>query len=68
MSYIRTTRDEWAVQGHYGPHGWEDVSTADTRREAVADLKAYRENEPQYAHRMVKRRVKIVLDTAEVHP
>lgn len=32
------------VQGNYG-HGWEDLAASATRREAHADLKAYRENE-----------------------
>ncbi len=43
------------VQGHYG-FGWEDVTQSEDYREARNDLKAYRENEPQYAHRLIQRR------------
>ncbi len=58
--YERKTRDEWTIQGNYGyGDGWEDLSAYDDRREARADLRAYRENEPEYAHRLVKRRVRI---------
>lgn len=32
------------VQGNYG-HGWEDLAASVSRREALADLKAYRANE-----------------------
>ncbi len=60
MKYIRKTRDEYAVQGYYGPeYGWEDVCTEDTRKEARERLKEYRENETQYPHRMIKRRVRL---------
>ena len=47
------------VQGHYGYHGWEDLTAHDSnqRKEARADLKAYRENEPGVAYRIIRRRV-----------
>lgn len=47
------------IQGNYGYHGWEDVSAYDGNQSkaARADLKAYRENEPGVAHRMIRRRV-----------
>ena len=51
-----TTRDEYQIHGNYG-QGWEEVSAYDTRPEARADLKLYRENEPQYAHKLVKKRI-----------
>ncbi len=43
------------VQGHYG-QGWEDVCQSLSHREARGDLRAYRENCPEYAHRMIGRR------------
>jgi hypothetical protein len=47
----------FVVQGNYGyGHGWEDLAASEVRKEAREDLKAYRENEPQYAHRMIQRR------------
>ena len=58
MAYKRLTRDEYTIQGNYG-QGWEDVTAEDTRPEAKNRLKEYRENEPQYAHRLIKRRVRI---------
>ena len=45
----------YVVQGHYG-HGWEDLTASENRKEMRDDLKAYRENCPEYAHRMIKRR------------
>lgn len=58
--YKRKTTDEWNIQGRYGSrYGWEDVSAYDNWREAREDLKAYRENEPEYPHRLTKRRIKI---------
>lgn len=45
----------YIVQGNYG-QGWEDESGSPDRREARADLKAYRENCPEYPHRLIKRR------------
>lgn len=57
MTYIRKTEDKYIIQGHYG-YGWEDVTITDTMQEAKARLKDYRENEPEYNHRMIIRRVK----------
>lgn len=54
----RKTKDEFVIQGNYG-HGWEDLSSYDNRREAVSDLKAYRENDKYGYHRLITRRVKI---------
>lgn len=58
MAYQRKTRDEYIIQGNYGA-GYEDVTAEDTRQEARERLKEYRQNEPQYAHRMIKRRIRI---------
>lgn len=60
MSYQRKTVDEYIVQGKYGDrYGWEDVTAEETRKEARTRLKEYRENEPEYSHRMITRRVAI---------
>ena len=59
MSYKRKTQDEFEVQSYYPGSGWECVCTEETRQEARAQVKCYRENEPNRAHRVVKKRVKI---------
>lgn len=60
MAYERKTVDEFVIQGYYGrQHGWEDVTTEETYREARDQLRAYRENEPEYRHRLVTRRVRL---------
>lgn len=42
---------EYIVCGNYGT-GWEEVYTATTMEEARQILKDYRENEPQYPHKL----------------
>lgn len=42
------------VQGNYG-HGWEDLTASADYKEARADLKAYRDNDPAPT-RLIKRR------------
>jgi hypothetical protein len=60
MAYKRLTQDEYIVQGNYNyDNEWEDLTAESTRKEAKKRLKEYRENEPQYSHRLIKRRVKI---------
>ena len=49
---------EFIVQGYYPGSGWEDLTAADNYWEALQDKKAYEENERQYAHRLIKRRIK----------
>ncbi len=46
----------YVVQGHYG-YGWEDLTASEDYKEMRDDLRAYRENEPAYPHRIIKRRV-----------
>ena len=50
------------IQGHYG-QGWEDVDkdvdTPEGRRRIRTNLRLYRENEPQYSHRLISRRERI---------
>lgn len=36
---------EYALQGNYGAHGWEDLTVEDSRKEALEQLKTYREND-----------------------
>lgn len=43
------------VQGHYGC-GWEDLTASEVYKEAKADLRAYRENDPAPT-RIIRRRV-----------
>jgi hypothetical protein len=60
MAYKRKTQDEYTVQGNYNSgDGWEDLTSETTRKEAKERLKEYRENEPQYSHRLIKKRVKV---------
>ena len=60
MAYQRKTRDIFVLQSNYGyQHGWEDTTYEDTWRAARAQLTCYRENQPEYAHRVIKRRERI---------
>ncbi len=59
MAYVRKTRDEFEIQSYYSGWGWECVTTEETIKDALEMLKCYRENEPKYAHRIVKKRVRI---------
>jgi hypothetical protein len=46
------------LQGDYGyGHGWEDICQSESRKEMVADRKSYRDNAPEYAYRIIARRV-----------
>jgi hypothetical protein len=58
MAYKRLTQDEYIVQGNYG-QGWEDLTSEDNRTEARTRLREYNENEREYSHRLIKRRVRI---------
>ncbi|MNC27025.1 hypothetical protein D3C75_751820 [compost metagenome] len=57
MARVSTTEVQHIVQGNYG-HGWEDLTASLDYKEAKADLKAYRANDPNPT-RLIKRRVKI---------
>lgn len=64
----KRTREYRVLQGNYG-YGWDDLVSYDVSDEQqMADLKQnikdYRENEPQYSHRVITRRMPI--DEAEV--
>ena len=57
MSYTRKTRDVFVIQTYTGhTYGWERVSVSETRKEGQRTLEEYRENQPEYAHRMMMRR------------
>ena len=45
----------YAVQGNYG-QGWEDLTVSEDWREVWNDHKAYKDNEPEYPHRLIRRR------------
>jgi hypothetical protein len=51
VAYKRKTHTEYDIQGYYG-YGWETVSCEMSRLEAKEQLRCYRENEPQYPHRI----------------
>lgn len=60
MTYKRKTKDIWEIQSYYGiEYGWEVTNTELTYKDAKRSVKEYRENEPMYSHRIVKRREKI---------
>lgn len=60
MAYIRKTRNYWAVQQYTGgQYGWEDVSAAETFKEAKTTAREYRENQPEYAVRIKLKRERI---------
>ena len=47
----------WDIQGRYSREtGWETVTTETTKKEALTRLREYRENEPEYTHRIVRER------------
>lgn len=48
----------YVVQGDYGV-GWEDVTEEETRPEGLARLREYRENSPEFPHRLILRRERV---------
>jgi hypothetical protein len=58
MAYKRKTEDEYEIQGDYG-QGWEMVTTETNRSDVKANIKCYREGEPNICFRIVKKRVPI---------
>ena len=60
--YIRKTRDYWDIQQYTGPqYGWETVDCLESLNSARIDLKAYRENQPEYPARIKKGREPIAI-------
>jgi hypothetical protein len=43
------------VQGNY-VGTWEDLTQSENRKDMLNDLRAYREAEPDYPHRIIRRR------------
>jgi hypothetical protein len=61
------TRLIHVVQGNYGyGHGWEDLTAEDTRKEALARLREYRENESA-PFRLIRRRERIGSPAGSAH-
>ena len=58
MAYQRKTRDEYQIHSDYG-YGFEETTAHDSYSSARAELKLYRENQPEFAHKIVKRRIRI---------
>ncbi len=58
MAYIRKTVDVFEVQ-QLTPEGWECVTTETTRREAQVRAKEYRENQPEFIIKIIKKRENI---------
>jgi len=66
MARQRKTYDEYEVQQYTGPqYKWERVCTELNLKEARERRKEYRENQPEYQVRIVKKRVKIKQENAE---
>lgn len=60
MTYQRKTRDYWDIEQQTGPrYGWEVVNSETTRADTKRSLKEYRDNQPEYPVRSVKRRERI---------
>jgi len=54
---VPKTKLQFVVQGRYGSFGWEDLTAEDVYREGRQRLREYNENEREYPHRMIRRRV-----------
>ena len=57
MAYQRKTHDEWEVHSNYG-YGFEYTVTGDGKADAYRLLREYRKNQPQYLHKVIKKRYK----------
>ena len=53
--YIRKTYDVYDIFSDYG-YGWEFTCGAENRKDAIRLLREYRENQPEYSHKIVKSR------------
>lgn len=58
MAYVRKTRDEYQIHQKTG-EGWEEVNAEPTRKLAVQSRREYRENQPEFPVKIVKKRVPI---------
>lgn len=59
MVYVRKTVDEFDIEGDYG-QGFEVVTCESTWKNAKAQIKTYRENEPGIIFRIKHHRVKVI--------
>jgi hypothetical protein len=58
--YVRKTRDYFAIEQYTGAeYGWEEVCAEEHRRAAVATVRDYRANQPEYPVRWRRRREKL---------
>ena len=55
MPHIRKTTDEYEVQQYFPQYGWEMVTTETTFAEARERRREYRENQPEYPVRIIKK-------------
>jgi len=61
--YKRRTEDEYQIWANYGyGDGYEEIDCSDNLKDAKINIKLYRENQPQYAYKIIKRRVKIQIN------
>lgn len=67
MAYKRKTIDTFEIQGYYR-EGWECETTEITWREAKAQLKIYRAEQPDISHRIKLVREKIEANKVEEEP
>lgn len=58
MAYQRKTIDCFIVESDYG-YGWEETTREESHKMGRLQLACYRENQPQYLHRLIVKREKI---------
>lgn len=56
--YIRKTKDVRSIVSNYG-YGFEETCGAESYADAKRLLKEYRENQPEYIHKIRRKRVRI---------
>ncbi|GAA6622772.1 hypothetical protein NUACC26_085960 [Scytonema sp. NUACC26] len=58
--YVRKTKDEYKIMQYTGfLYGWEEVCCEYSKRDAKETLSIYRQNQPEYPVKIVKKRVKV---------
>lgn len=57
MTYKRKTHDEWEIHSNYG-YGFEYTVTGENYADAKRLLAEYRSNQPQFTHKIIKKRYK----------
>lgn len=51
----------YIIQGYY-INRWEDVYASENKQEALNNLRLYRENQPQFPHKLIQRRERYIYD------